>query len=411
MKYWRGYLVAAIMAAIAWALESFAKTHTVLVDMIYPYVSRLITTTLADWSGALSFNLWQVLLLAAIAAGIVSIVLMIILRWNPIQWAGWVLAAISCVFMMNTLVYGLNEYASPLADDIRLEITDYTVSELHETTMYFRDKANTLAESVKRDSKGEEDIGTFEELAQLTGEGFSNLTYKEAISVFAGSTAPVKKQGWFRTKGDTGIVVPLTGEASVNPNVPNAALPYAMSKETAHRLCIYSDADAGFSAILAGMHHSDTRYQYAAYLMAYYYCYESLQAIPTSTAQSCANEAAAGVNAKLKADLEDCKKFFGDVLPSNHIRETENTAVNSRAAVPAPTEVTTDPSATEAPTVPAETTVSITFSEYTSITDLLASWYVQTFIAPLHAEEEVVFDPFDPTQVDISGLVNAPTTP
>ncbi len=409
MKYWRGYLVAAILAAIAWALEGFAKAHKVLVDMIYPYISRLVLSSLADWTGTMDFTLWQVLLLALIAAGIVSIVLMILLRWNPIQWGGWVLAVISCIFMLNTVVYGLNEYASPLADDIRLEITDYTVSELNETTLFFRDKANELASTVQRNEKGQVDIGTFEEMAQLAGDGFRNMTYEEAISVFAGSTAPVKKQGWFRSKGDTGIMIPLTGEACVNPNVPNAALPFAMGKEMAHRISIYSDADAGFASILAGMHHSDPRFQYAAYLMAYYYCYESLQSIPTSTAQACATETARGVNQKMQSDLEDCSKFFGDVVPAANLRSAEPGARTvSQETTAAPTDAS-DPS--DATDVPEETTVTVTFSSYTSITDLLASWYVQTYIAPLHAEEEIVFDPFDPTQVDISGIVNAPTTP
>lgn len=391
------------MAAIAWALESFAQAHTVLVDMIYPYVSRLVLTTLADWSGAMSFNLWQVLLLAAIAAGIVSIVLMIIFRWNPVQWAGWVLAAISFVFMLNTAVYGLNQYASPLADDIRLEITDYTVDELNEATVFFRDKANALATTIQRDSEGEPE-GSFEELAQLAGEGFSNLTYEQAISVFAGSTAPVKQQGWFRSKGDTGMMVALTGEASVNPNVPKVALPFAMGKEMSHRMSIYSDADAGFGSILAGMNHSDPRFQYAAYLMAYHYCYQTLKAIPTNTAQTYATQTAVGVNAQLKADLALCEKFFGDSVPAADFPTVQSRTV-PQEATQAPTDATTEP------TVPQETLVTITFSEYTSITDLLASWYVQVYIAPLHEEEEIVFDPFDPTQVDISGIVNAPTTP
>ena len=41
-----------------------------------------------------------------------------------------------------------------------------------------------------------------------------------------------------------------------------------------------------------------------------------------------------------------------------------------------------------------------------SVTDLLACWYVQNFITPLHKEEEKVFDPLDPSQVDLSGIVN-----
>ena len=384
MKYWRGYLVAGIFAAISWALVEFAQAHRVLVDMIYPYITRMIVSAFADWTGGLSFCLWQVILVGLVCAGIVSIGLMIVLRWNIIQWFGWVLATISCVSMLNTVVYDLNQYAGPLADDIRLEVMDYTVSELNDAVVYFRDQANALAGKVKRDANGDPQFGEFEKLARQAGEGFQKLTYEEAISVFAGSVAPVKKQTWGAAKGKTGDIVPLTGEAVVNPNVPAAALPFAMCKEMARRMIIYSDADAKFAAFLAGIHNASPEFQYSAYLMAYHYGYAALASVPTSTAQACANKTSAGVNALLRHDLEQCQKFFGD--------EKVETAAGKRS-----TEVRTadQPAAT------------VTFSSYSDVSDLLASWYIQNYILPLHQQEEEPFNPLDPSQVDLSGIVNA----
>ena len=49
----------------------------------------------------------------------------------------------------------------------------------------------------------------------------------------------------------------------------------------------------------------------------------------------------------------------------------------------------------------------ISFSEYASASDLLVSWYIQKFIVPLHVEEVAPFNPKDPAQVDLSGIVNA----
>ena len=385
MKYWRGYLVAGIFAAISWALAEFAKAHTVLVDMIYPYLTRMVVSALADWTGGMSFCLWQVILIGLVVAGIVSIALMIVLRWNPIQWFGWVVATVSCIAMLNTLLYGLNQYAGPLADDIRLQVTDYTVSELNDAVVYFRDQANELAGKVKRDENGDPDFGSFEELAQKTGEGFETLTYEEAISVFAGSTAPVKKLTWGATKGKSGTVVALTGEAAVNPNVPTAAMPFAMCKEMARRMAIYSDADAKFAAFLAGIHNESPEFQYSAYLMAYHYSYAALASVPTSTAQACASKTAAGVNSLVKHDLEKCQKFFGD-------EKVETSAGNSSG------ERTAGGAAS-----------MVTFSTYTDVSDLLASWHIQNFVLPLHKEEEEPFDPLDPSQVDLSGIVNAKT--
>lgn len=382
MKYWRGYLVAAILAAITWALVQFAQAHSILVDMVYPYMTRLIVTSMAEWTGGVAFCVWQVLLVGMVLAGIATIVLMIWRKWSFVQWLGWVLAAISCVVMLYTGLYGLNKYASPLADDVCLEITDYTVSELNEATLYFRDKANALALELPRDSKGNPDIGEFEELAEKAKNGFEVLTYERALSVFSGSTVPVKKLGWgIFYGGKFGATVALTGEAAVNPKIPKAVLPFAMCNEMARRMSMYSDADAAFAAFLAGMENPSKAFQYSAYMMAYNYCYTALQEIPTSAAQASAKAADAGVNEKLRTDLKSYEKFFGKAV-----------AENNRAEIPEAAKDENSP---------------IRFSEYSSVVDLLTNWYIQTYIVPQHVEEEVPFNPLDPNQVDLSGLVNA----
>lgn len=382
MKYWRGYLVAAILAAITWALTRFAEAHSVLVDMIYPYVTRLVVTSMSQWTGGMNFCLWQVLLVGMVMVAIVTVILMILLKWNFFQWLGWVLASISCVVMLHTVVYGLNQYASPLADDVRLEITDYTVSELNEATVFFRDKANALAQELPRDSKGKLTVGTFEELAQTAGDGFRVLAYDQAVSVFAGSTVPVKKLGWrLFYGGQSGVTVALTGEAAVNPKVPAAILPFAMCKEMSHRMSIYSESDAAFAAFLAGTANPSEVFQYSAYLMAYNYCYTALKSVPTSTAQACAAQADQGVHENLRTDLRSYEKFFG-----------EAEAENNRAQIPEAAKDENSP---------------ISFSEYTGVADLLVNWYIQTYIVPQHVAEDLPFDPLDATQVDLTGLVNA----
>lgn len=388
MKYWRGYLVAAIMAVIAGAAVAFAKAHPVLIDMIYPYLTRIYASAMADWTGAVSVCLWQVILLLGIVALIASIVMMVILRWNFVQWLGWLTATISCVALLNTVVWSLGAYASPLADDIRLEVSEYTVSELVETTNYFRDKANELAEKISRDENGLADFGTFEDVAALSYDGFRYLTYEENMSVFASAKAPVKKLGMsslFLTKGEAGMTVTLTGESAVNPRTPAACLPFAMCKELSHRISIYSDADAQFAAFLACIHNENEAYQYSGYLMAYYYCYGALASISTSTAQAAARNSDKGVTRNMRFDLDECMDFYGERVGAANVQAEAN--------------ITDDKG---------EITL-ISFSSYNSVTDLFASWYIQEFILPAYQEEVQEFDPLDETQVDLTGIVNAPT--
>ena len=68
MKYWRGYLVALILSVSAWALLQFAASHMVLMDMVYPYMTRLIQTNLATWSSGADFCLWQLLVVVLAVA-------------------------------------------------------------------------------------------------------------------------------------------------------------------------------------------------------------------------------------------------------------------------------------------------------------------------------------------------------
>ena len=225
MKYWRGYLVAVIFAALSWGLTQFAKAHTSLVDMIYPYVTRLIQTALAGWSSGADFCLWQVTLVALVVALLASIVLMVVLRWTPVQWFGWVTAAVCLFSFLNTGLYGLNAFAGSVADDIRLNVQEgYTPSELSDAATYFRDKANTLSSQVNRDSDHQLSVADFDTLARQAAQGFEALTYDDAISVFAGSTAPVKELGWSDYYTDRALPVLPSPSPARLPSIPRYQL-------------------------------------------------------------------------------------------------------------------------------------------------------------------------------------------
>ena len=42
--------------------------------------------------------------------------------------------------------------------------------------------------------------------------------------------------------------------------------------------------------------------------------------------------------------------------------------------------------------------------EQSNLVDLLVSWHIQEYVLPLEAEEVILFDPMDETQVDLTGL-------
>ena len=388
MKYLRGYLTAGIFGAITWVLMAYGQRFSTLVDMVYPYVTRNLQNILAQWSSQVDFCLWQLLAVALGVLLLCSVVLMIVLKWNVVQWLGWVLAVFSCIYTLHTAAFGLNFYAGPISEDLRLDMSPYTLEELTEATEYYRNEANALAEVMPRKSDGTVSFRTFEELAAMAGEGFETLTYQRHYPIFAGSTVPVKKLGWsdmYVSMGITGFSFALTGEAAVNPQAPDVSLPFTMCHEMSHRMCIANERDANFAAFLAASNHSDAQFRYSAYFMAYRYCMAALSTVSSQAAVNARARVDEGVSDYLRYDMAQYDAFYR--TRKNASATKAGDAVNN-----AYLKTSGDASG---------------LASYGEVCDLLVSWHVQQVLLPSLAEEENPFDPLDKTQVDLTGIVHA----
>ncbi len=355
MKYWRGYLTAAIFAGLTLAVQQFAKNYTTLLDMVYPYMTRMIQNLLGAWSSGFDFCLWQVLLGVAGVLLIASVVVMVALKWNFFQWLGWVLAFVSIGFCLHTGIYGLNTYCGSLSEDIRLNVTEFTITELVGATTYYRDKANELSSQVPRDEEGNLQLPAFDQLAQQAGDGFRTLTHERSYSVFGGETFPVKQLGMAELLSSMGIhsyTAAITGESAVDSRIPGVALPYTMCYEMAHRMSIAREQDANLAAFLACQANSDPVFQYAAYLSAYHYCFNILSGDSTSTAQNAAQKILSEVSPQAQKDLQ--------ALEGDSDQE---------------------------------------------VCVLLVSWYIQEVYLPTHQDEVEKFNPLDPEQVELDYTV------
>lgn len=387
MKYWRGYLTAGFFAFLSWALAQFAKSHETLMDAIYPYISRMIQTTLSGWTGGVDYCLWQVVLVALAVLVLASIVLMLVLKWNPVQWLGWVMAVACALFALNTGIYGLNQYSGSLAGDIKMDLQPYSVNDLQSAAAYYRDQANALAEQVSRDSQGNVDFSTLDTLNAQAPAGFQVLVYDRYFSVFAGSTDPVKSLSWadwFTSAGITELLVPLTGEAAVNPQTPDLGLPFAICKVMCQRMALATDAASEFGAFLACQANADLQFQYSGYVMAYRYCYDALSQIYSTAGAQAAAQVDAQVGELLRRDMKYYDSFFSQareekaVALSEQLQDTYNNLSRDVELL----------------------------ASYGEVCDLLVSWHIQEVVIPNQVvDEENKFDPFDPGQVDLGDLI------
>ena len=382
MKYWRGYLTAAILGAFTWVLLQMGQKYTTLVDMVYPYVTRSVQTFLTAWTAPFDFLVWQTAVIFLAIGLIAALVLVFIFKARVIRWLGWAAAAVAAVILLNTGIYGLNKFSGPIEDDLRLDMVDYTQTELENATEFYRNRANELAALVNRDENGEVSFAEFETLAEKTGDGYRYLAREQSFSIFGGDYTPVKRLGWagiYSALGKTGITVPLTGEAAVNPNIPDQGIPFAMAHEMAHRLCIAREDDANFSAFLACAENDDVEYLYSGYFMAYRFCIAALESVDAAAAET----VAAGCSETLQADLQGYDRYFDE-------NRDEKMTMLVTEVTDTYEEATTD-----------ETV------RYSSVCDYLVNWHIDQYV-----EEEIIeekFDPFDESQVDLSGLVNNKT--
>jgi hypothetical protein len=366
----------------------FGEQFSSLVDMVYPYVIRTLQAILAQWSGGVDFLIWQLLAIVLVVVFLAALVLVIVFKRSIISWAGWVLATLTGIYLLHTMVYGMNYYAGPLADDIRMEVAQYTLEELADATTYYRDRANILAEMVNRNGSGDVDFKDFETLAKEAGDGYEKLTYDRSFSVFAGSREPVKKLGladMYTSMGITGYTFGLTGEAAVNPQIPDVTLPFTMAHEMAHRMCIAPERDANFAAYLACSVHPSVEFEYSGTFMAYIYCYNALSQISTQASAQAAKEINQGVSDLLRRDIAYYNTFF----------------INHR-----------DQAATDFADSVNDTYLKTSgdkagIASYGQVCDLLVNWHIQEIVLPSITVQEKLFDPYDETQVDLNGIVNA----
>ena len=348
MKYWRGYLIAAVMLIATWAMNQFASTHSKLVDMVYPYMTRLLQTNLAQWSSGVDFCLWQLLVLFGLVAFVASIVLMVIFQWNPLQWFGWVLAAVATVVMLNMGMYGMNQHTLSIAQDVHLETSDYSVTSLEDAAEYYLEKATELAPQISRDGSGNPTTMEFATLAQDAAQGFETLIYEQEYAIFAGSLLPVKELGFAQLYGGaTGKHFYLTGEAAVNPNVPGVGLPFAICEQMARRMSIGRDGDADFAAFLA---------------CTFQECYNALASLETAGGKAALKRIENQLKGRVKSDLQTYNAFLG--------------------------------------------------KNADSFTDdgvyLLVNWHIQTVVLPSKEQEKdqvVLFDPLDETDERLQDLL------
>lgn len=352
MKITRNVLLTATFFVLAGLLVLAADKYYNLLFLFYPSLTREIQGYLATWSGGFDFVVWQRIILILLGLIAVTLIICILRKKNILNWLfGWTAVGAIGVFLFM-VIWGVNLYSPGIDDDMRLDVNDsYSSTQLQDAAEYYLASANALAAQVERDEDGLCKIESFEAAAANVGSGFRNMT--RTCYAFGGSVEAPKPLAWsglLRSAELTGMMVPFTGETTVNEELLPVNIPFEMSRQVARRMSIATMEDASFAAILACMASEDVTYQYAGYYMAYVYCYHALNNTnPAKVAQI-----TTGIHEGLEKDLIANGTLDGDA-PRGYMTLSGD-------------ELSSD----------AKNTVS----------DLLVAWYIHQTTPPEETEEE-----------------------
>lgn len=320
----------------------------------YPAVSRFVTGILAGVTSVVPFALCEIVLAALILAVLISLV-RAIGKKHMVRWLTGVLLTACILLTAFVGVWGLNYYAPSMRGRLGLSDRQFTVEELKEATIYYRDRANELADSVERGENGVMVEYDFNELAAAAGDGYRTLS--QSIDDFSGSTARVKYllTGDLQGKiGSTGVFICLTGESCVSTTTHSASMPFTMCHEIGHRMAFAREDEANFAGFLACAANVRPEFRYSGYYAAFRYCYSALYAQDPNAAA----EVWSGVSAAVARDWADAVEHYR-ALRNEKAAEISDTAYDAYLK---------------------SFSVKTGVQSYGEVTDLLLVWYYERMI-------------------------------
>lgn len=290
MKTISRVISSAVMLAFSVGLCIFATKMPPIFALWYPRFSNWILGVIGDVTARVSFPIWEAVTVFLVLWGVYTFFRGIV-KHKFLRWLSGLLWGVSFGTMLFVLFWGAGHFAPTKTEQI-VTVREYSVQELLEATEFYGQKAGEYVDSA--------DLSDIDSLLQRTGDGYAAL--RNQYDCFPEAEVKVKKLlggKLFSHLGTTGIFVPMTSEASVNPDTYPSALPFTMCHEVAHRLGAAAEEDANFCAFLACSSNPDVSFRYSAYFSAFIYCYNSLFAADRTLAE----EVFKGLNPALQADI------------------------------------------------------------------------------------------------------------
>ncbi len=217
--------------------------------------------------------MWELLALVLFIWAIYTLIRAIsdlkILRWITVF-----LLSVSIGLFAVTLLWGLHYYTPPIHEELELSGKAYSLSQLKEATIYYRDQANQAGNALMAKRGFDPEDEAFRALAREAADGYTLLSVE--YDCFRGPKFEPKQMLLGKWIGLDGLYIPFTGESSVSGDTYAPCIPFVMCREMGHGMGFAAESESEFAAFLACTASDSSQLRYSGYFNAFSSCYAAL---------------------------------------------------------------------------------------------------------------------------------------
>ncbi len=209
------------------------------------------------------------------------------------------------IYVLFNLLWGLNYDRRGIANQLGLQVKEYTLADLDTLTTVIQSRVNHYAALVtesQRDSFDQKKrlfnsaVDAYGEVAkQYPFLHYSGKSVKPSIFSYLGNYL-----------GFQGYYNPFSGEAQVNTTIPVFLEPYVTSHELAHQIGYGKENEANFVGFLACRAYDCNAFRYSAYFDIYNYALGELYRKDTGLAKAFQEK----LHPQVKKDQQEFKDFY-----------------------------------------------------------------------------------------------------
>ena len=260
------------IAAVSLILYITGIFYTPFADFFNRYVSSLFRGLLAYITNVLPFSLAEMILILSPVV-VVFLITFAIKRYT----ASWrhlgvyvtsILSVLALFLSAFVVTFGMAYYTSSFEDKLDLERSEVSASELAQTADWLIEKINAEIDNVEFEERSSSVMPySLTEMNKKLLNAYDTIGKRyDFIPKLTSRVKPILLSEPMTYTHITGVYTFFTGEANLNTNSPDYALPYTAAHELAHQRGIAREDEANFTAFLVCTASDDAYLRYCGYL-------------------------------------------------------------------------------------------------------------------------------------------------